>query len=126
MHSQFFNSQAETTITHHSNTSPSLNLSKPLVVKRDDKIYPRNPTNGYVTNFYDGFLVVLVVLLLSNIFRECKDHRDKAVRSVYWQKLWTHVSKTRKEPSLTLSQRSPLILLHLTLFHFYQSRPTRS
>ena len=55
IHSHFYNSQAETTITQHSNPSPSLDLSKPLVVKGDGKIYPRNPTNSYVSKYTDGF-----------------------------------------------------------------------
>ena len=54
-HSLFSNSQAETTITQHSNTSPSLDLSKYLVVIGDGNVYPRNPTNGYTSKFPMAF-----------------------------------------------------------------------
>ena len=95
-YSHFSNSQAETTITQHSDTSLSIDLSKSLVVKQDGKIYPRK---GYVSKYSDDFFVCLGCGSGTHLFRECKDQRDRAVCTVYWQKLWAHVSKTREKPS---------------------------
>ena len=70
VHSAFFDSQTETIITQHSNTFPSLDFSKSLVVKGDGKHYPRNPTNGYVSKFPDGFFGCLVCEFDSHIYCE--------------------------------------------------------
>ena len=94
VHFQFCNSQAETTITQHSNNSPFFVLTKPLVVKGDGKIYPRNPTNGYVSKVSDGLFGCLGCGSSLNIFQECKNLRVPAVCRIYWQELWTHVPKT--------------------------------
>ena len=55
VYSNFSNSEVKTTITQYSNTSPSLDLTKLLVVKEGGKSYLRNHTNGYVSKFTDGF-----------------------------------------------------------------------
>ena len=59
VHFHFSNLQAETVNTQYSNTYPSLDFTKPLVVQGRDKNYPRNPTNGYVSNLSDGFFSCL-------------------------------------------------------------------
>ena len=69
VHSHFSNSQAETTITQHFNTSPSLGLSKPLVIKGDSKSYTRNPTNGNVSKLLDGFFGCLGCVSYSHLLR---------------------------------------------------------
>ena len=119
LHSYFSNSQAETTIIQHSNTSPSLDFSKPLVVKGDGKIYPCNPTNGYISKFTDSLFSCLGCGSDSRVFRECKSQHDNAIHKVYWQELLTHVPKTWEKSSPLLSRRSQLILspfphLHLS------------
>ena len=69
VHSYNSNSQAETTITQHFNTSPSLGLSKPLVIKGDSKSYTRNPTNGNVSKLLDGFFGCLGCVSYSHLLR---------------------------------------------------------
>ena len=63
-------------------------------MKQDGKSYPRNPTNGYYSKYPDGFFGCLGCGSGKHLFREYKDQRDRAVRSVYWQELWAHVPKT--------------------------------
>ena len=83
IHSLFSNYQAETIITQYSNTSPSLDLTKLLVVKEGGKSYLRNHTNGYVSKFTDGFFGCLGCESNSYIFREWIDQRDSVVCNVY-------------------------------------------
>ena len=47
-------SSAEQTIVAHSNPAAKAN-ERPLVIKKDGKSYPRNPTNDYVSRWPDGF-----------------------------------------------------------------------
>ena len=67
-HPHFSNYQAKTTITHHSNTFLSLDLTKPLVVKGYGKSYTRNLTNGYVSKYSDIFFGCLSYGSKSHIF----------------------------------------------------------
>ena len=69
-------------ITQHSNISPSIDLSKYLVVKGYGKSYPRNPTNGYVSTFPDSVFGCLGIDLICISF-EIEDHRVSVVRNVY-------------------------------------------
>ena len=92
------NSQAETTITRHSELPPLIDTPKPMVVKQDGKSYPQNPSNGYVSKYPDGFFGCLGYGSSTHRFRKCKDHSDPAVRKVYWRELWAHVAHTRKRP----------------------------
>ena len=101
IHSLFSNYQAETTITQYSNTSPSLDLTKLLVVKEGGKSYLRNHTNGYVSKFTDGFFGCLGCESNSYIFREWKDQRDSVVYNVYWQEFYAHI--LRRGEKLTTS-----------------------
>ena len=95
-HSHFpSHSQAETTITRHSELPPPIDTPRPLVVKQDGKSYPRNPSNGYVSGYPDGFFGCGSS---AHRFRQYKDHSDSEVCKVYWQELWAHVLHTRKRP----------------------------
>ena len=69
-------------ITQYSNLSPSIDLSKHLVVKGYGKSYPRNPTTGYVSTFPDSVFGCLGIDLIC-IFFEIKNHRVSVVRNVY-------------------------------------------
>ena len=52
--SHHLGSSAEQTIVAHSNPAAKAN-ERPLVIKKDGKSYPRNPTNDYVSRWPDGF-----------------------------------------------------------------------
>ena len=96
----YSNSQAELTIQQHSEPPSILDSSsRPLVVKRDGKSYPNNPTNEYISRYPDGFFGCLGRGASSHQFKECKDNRVNTVRSLYWQELWDRVPKTRKRSS---------------------------
>ena len=69
------------------------------MVKQDGKSYTRNPSNNYVSKYPDGFSSCIGYGSSAHLLRQCKDHRDRAVRSVYWQELSTHVPHTQKRPS---------------------------
>ena len=59
---------------------------KSLVGKEGRKIYPKNPTNGYISKYLDGFFSFF-----------SSDSGSHAIDfSIYWQEFWTHISKTRK------------------------------
>ena len=84
VYSNFSNSEVKTTITQYSTLSPSLDLSKPLVVKGDGKSYSRNHTNGYVSKFPEGFFYYLGCGSNLHIFRDYKNHQVPAVCSGCW------------------------------------------
>ena len=96
----YSNSQAELTIQQHSEPPSILDSSsRPLVVKRDGKSYPNNPTNEYISRYPDGFFGCLGRGASSHQFKECKDNKVNAVRRLYWQELWARVPQTRKRVS---------------------------
>ena len=69
VHSAFFDSQTETIITQHSNTFPSLDLSKSLAVKGDGNSYQLTIT---LVSFPMASLVILVVVMIHISFANAK------------------------------------------------------
>ena len=49
------NSQAETSITRHSELPPPIDTPRLMVVKQGGKSSPQNPSNDYVSKYPDGF-----------------------------------------------------------------------
>jgi len=47
-------SAAEQTITQHI-TPEAKQSERPLTTRNNDKVYPTNPTNGYISKWEDGF-----------------------------------------------------------------------
>ena len=101
------NSQAETTITRHSDRTSSIDTPRPMVVKQDGKSYPTNPSNGYVSKYPDSFFGCLGCGSTDHQFRKCKDNRNHDVRKVYWQELWAHFPHTQKRPAGPLTTDVP-------------------
>ena len=110
--SHFSNSQAETTITQHSDKSPSIDLSKPLVVKQDGKSYPRNPTNGYVTRWL--LWLSRLWLWYTYLSRIHGSTWSRSSHSLLAGTLGSRSQDTEKNLVLLLSRRSPLILSLVT------------
>ena len=137
----FFNSQVETIIEQHTNTSPHLDsLSKPLVIQEDRKSYPKKPTNDYISRHLDDFFACLGCGSDTHMFKECTNTIVPTVRSVYWQEHWAHVSKPENYPVPHLSKQFlvtqllllllhpyyyTLVILHMVIFHQSQAQLER-
>ena len=81
----YSNSQVELTIEQHREPPSNLNSSSThLVVKEDGKSYPKNPTNGYITRYPNGFFACLGCGVSSCQYTECKYNRVNIVRTLYW------------------------------------------
>ena len=129
----YSNSQAKLTIEHHSDPPPHLNSSsRTLLVKKDGKSYLKNPTNGYISRFPNGFFGCLSCGASSHQFKECKDNRVNAVRRLYWQELWARVPQTRKRVSFpfnpgvatnSMTFTAPDCHITLVLNHKPQAQP---
>ena len=53
--SYHFGSNTEQTMKNYSTSDDTLPSSRPLVTKPDGLTYPKNPCNGYVSKWSDGF-----------------------------------------------------------------------
>ena len=89
------NSLAEETLEAHSTPR----LDKPLVKGTDGNIYPKNPSNGYISRFPDDFTGCLGCGSTEHRFRRCPRCNEKDLRELFWQELWAHIPTTRKKPS---------------------------
>ena len=69
--------QAESTIRFHTDTSTQPKPSRPLVIEKDGKSYPINPTTNYISRFPDGFLGCLGCGSVAHLFRECPEKKQQ-------------------------------------------------
>ena len=87
-------SAAEQTITEY--TNPGANQSdRPLTKSNNGKFYPSNPTNGYISNWEDGFQGCVGCGDSQHRFATCTDKQKPLSRQIFWQELWAHVPSTR-------------------------------
>ena len=91
-------SSAEQTIVAHSNPAAKAN-ERPLVIKKDGKSYPRNPTNNYVSRWPDGFFGCLGCGSDTHRFAVCSQRNNADIKRLFWQELWAHVPTTRQRES---------------------------
>jgi len=87
------NSLAEQTLEAHSTPCPD----KLLVKGTDGKMYPKNPSNGYISRFPDDFTGCLGCGSTEHRFRVCPRSNEKDLREIFWQELWDHIPTTRKK-----------------------------
>ena len=91
----YSNSLAEQTLEENYTTR----TDKPLVAGTDRKMYPKNPSNGYISRFPDDLTGCLGCGLTEHRFRGCPRSNEKDLRDFFWQELWAHIPTTRKKPS---------------------------
>ena len=96
-------SSAEQTIAAHSNPEAKVD-ERPLETKKDGKQYPRNPTNGYISRWPDGFHGCLGCGSDDHRFAMCPQRSNKDIRQLFWQELWAHVPTTRTKKSSDVHQ----------------------
>ena len=89
---------------------------RPLETKKDGKHYPRNPTNGYVSRWPDGFHGCLGCGSDDHRFDMYPQRPNKDIRQLFWQELWAHVPTTRTKQNSDVHQsihdsKPPLLLL---------------
>ena len=70
-----------------------------LETKKVGKHYPRNPTNGYVSRWPDGFYDCLGCGSDNHRFAMCPQRTNKDFRQSFWQELWAHFPTTRTKKS---------------------------
>ena len=73
-------SQAESTIRSHTNTSKQSRPSRPLVIEKERKSYPMNPTINYISRFADWFRGCLGFGSVAHLFRECPEKNNKEIK----------------------------------------------
>ena len=54
------------------------------MVKEDGKSYSKNPSNGYIIKYPDGFFGYLGCGSNSHMFKDYKESRIPNIRSIYW------------------------------------------
>ena len=89
------NSLAEQTLAAHFTPRPD----RPLVKGSDGKMYPLNPSNGYISRFAEDFTGYIGCGSPTHQFRGCPQSTDKDLREIFWRELWAHIPTTRKKPS---------------------------
>ena len=77
-------SAAEQTITQHTNTD-SKQSDRPLTKRNNGKYYPTNPTNGYISNWEDGFQGCLGCGNSQHRFATCTNKHKSLSRQIFWQ-----------------------------------------
>ena len=99
---------AEETLEAHSTPRPD----KLLVKGTDGKMYPKNPSNGYISRFPDDFTGCLGCGSTEHRFRRCPHSNEKDLSEFFWQELWAHIPTTANRfissPSIPLNPNSPL------------------
>ena len=66
---------------------------------KDGKLYQKNPTNQYISQFLDEFDNWLRCGSIQHVFKYCPRKVDKALRNIFWHEPWAHIPSTRKIPS---------------------------
>ena len=83
-------SQTEETIRSHTGTPhihTQLRPSRPLVIGKDRKSYPINPTTNYISRFADGFRGCLGCGSESHLFRACPMKHDRQMKFKFFADL---------------------------------------
>ena len=102
------NSLAEQTLAAHSTPRPDRQYVKGTA----GKMYPLNPSNGYISRFVEDFTGCLGCGSPQHRFRGCPQSADKDLREICWHELWAHIPSTRKKMFPHL-----LFLLTLPSYH---------
>ena len=97
-------SQSESTIRSRTNTSTQSRPSRPLVIGKDEKSYPMNPTTNYISRFADEFCGCFGCGSVSHLFRECLEKHNKTMKYKYFQDLNDHVPSTRINKDMPTGQ----------------------
>ena len=66
---------------------------------KDDNKYPTNPTNGYISQWVDGFQGCLACGSTNHRFSTCPKKDNPNAEILFWQELCEHVPYTRRRKS---------------------------
>ena len=90
-------SVTEKTIVQHAN--PETEMCVRLLSMKDGNTYSTNPTNGYSSQWVDGFQGCLARGSTNHRFTTCLKKNDPNTKILFWQKFWAHVPSTRRRKS---------------------------